>query len=76
VVLLSRCVALSPLRRRRPGFLIGGGRVLTPAGDNRRAEAGTTAIRTGQTITVDGTKGFVYLDGHSASEAATTSTAW
>lgn len=39
-------------------------------------EAGTTAIRTGQTITVDGTKGFVYLDGRTATDAATTSTAW
>jgi rifampicin phosphotransferase len=39
-------------------------------------EAGTTAIRTGQTITVDGTKGFVYLDGRTAADAATTSTAW
>jgi pyruvate,water dikinase len=39
-------------------------------------EVGTTAIKTGQTITVDGTKGFVYLDGRSATEAATTSTAW
>jgi rifampicin phosphotransferase len=39
-------------------------------------EVGTTVIKTGQTITVDGTKGFVYLDGRSATEAATTSTAW
>jgi rifampicin phosphotransferase len=39
-------------------------------------EVGTTAIKTGQTITVDGTKGFVYLDGRTATEAATTSTAW
>jgi phosphohistidine swiveling domain-containing protein len=39
-------------------------------------EVGTTAIKTGQTITVDGTKGFVYLDGRSVTEAATTSTAW
>jgi phosphohistidine swiveling domain-containing protein len=39
-------------------------------------EVGTTTIKTGQTITVDGTKGFVYLDGRSATEAATTSTAW
>jgi phosphohistidine swiveling domain-containing protein len=37
---------------------------------------GTTAIRTGQTITVDGTKGFVYLDGRSVTEAATATTAW
>lgn len=39
-------------------------------------EAGTTTIRTGQTITVDGTKGVVYLDGRTATDAATTSTAW
>jgi rifampicin phosphotransferase len=39
-------------------------------------EVGTTAIKTGQAITVDGTKGFVYLDGRSPTEAATTSTAW
>jgi pyruvate,water dikinase len=39
-------------------------------------EVGTTAIRTGQTITVDGTKGFVYLDGRSVTEAATATTAW
>jgi pyruvate,water dikinase len=39
-------------------------------------EVGTTAIKTGQTITVDGTKGFVYLDGRSATEAATATTAW
>jgi phosphohistidine swiveling domain-containing protein len=39
-------------------------------------EAGTTTIKTGQTITVDGTKGYVYLDGRTAAEAATTSTAW
>ncbi|HEY3141422.1 MAG TPA: PEP-utilizing enzyme [Acidimicrobiales bacterium] len=39
-------------------------------------EVGTTVIKTGQTITVDGTKGFVYLDGRSATEAATTTTAW
>ena len=39
-------------------------------------EVGTSAIQTGQTITVDGTKGFVYLDGRSVTEAATTSTAW
>ena len=37
---------------------------------------GTTAIQTGQTITVDGTKGLVYLDGRSATEAATAHTAW
>ena len=34
-------------------------------------EVGTTAIKTGQTITVDGTKGVVYLDGRSVTEAAT-----
>jgi phosphohistidine swiveling domain-containing protein len=39
-------------------------------------EVGTTVIKTGQTITVDGTKGFVYLDGRSATEAATATTAW
>jgi pyruvate,water dikinase len=39
-------------------------------------DTGTTAIQTGQTITVDGTKGLVYLDGRSASEAATSHTAW
>jgi pyruvate,water dikinase len=39
-------------------------------------EVGTTAIRTGQTITVDGTKGFVYLDGRTATDTATTSSAW
>ncbi|MGH9213559.1 MAG: PEP-utilizing enzyme [Acidimicrobiales bacterium] len=33
-------------------------------------EVGTTTITTGQTITVDGTKGFVYLDGRTATEAA------
>jgi phosphohistidine swiveling domain-containing protein len=39
-------------------------------------EVGTTAIKTGQTITVDGTKGFVYLDGRTVTEATTASTAW
>ena len=39
-------------------------------------EVGTTTIKTGQTITVDGTKGFVYLDGRSVAEAATTTAAW
>ena len=39
-------------------------------------DTGTTAIQTGQTITVDGTKGLVYLDGRSATEAATSHTAW
>ncbi|HKE74332.1 MAG TPA: PEP-utilizing enzyme, partial [Acidimicrobiales bacterium] len=39
-------------------------------------DTGTTAIQTGQTITVDGTKGLVYLDGRSASEATTSHTAW
>jgi phosphohistidine swiveling domain-containing protein len=40
------------------------------------SEVGTTAIKTGQTITVDGTRGFVYLDGRTVTEAATASTAW
>ncbi|HZM40729.1 MAG TPA: PEP-utilizing enzyme, partial [Acidimicrobiales bacterium] len=39
-------------------------------------DTGTTVIQTGQTITVDGTKGLVYLDGRSATEAATSHTAW
>jgi pyruvate,water dikinase len=39
-------------------------------------EVGTTTIKTGQTVTVDGTKGFVYLDGRSVAEAATTTAAW
>lgn len=39
-------------------------------------EVGTTTIKTGQTVTVDGTKGFVYLDGRSVTEAATTTAAW
>lgn len=39
-------------------------------------ELATTAIKSGQTITVDGTKGFVYLDGRSLTEAATATTAW
>lgn len=39
-------------------------------------EVGTTTIKTGQAITVDGTKGFVYLDGRSVAEAATTTAAW
>jgi rifampicin phosphotransferase len=40
------------------------------------SEVGTTAIKTGQTITVDGTRGFVYLDGRTVTEAATASTAF
>jgi phosphoenolpyruvate synthase/pyruvate phosphate dikinase len=39
-------------------------------------DTGTTAIQTGQTITVDGTKGLVYLDGRSPTEAATAQKAW
>jgi phosphohistidine swiveling domain-containing protein len=39
-------------------------------------EAGTTVVKTGQTITVDGTKGYVYLDGRTAADAATTSAAF
>jgi pyruvate,water dikinase len=34
-------------------------------------EVGTTTIQTGQTITVDGTKGFVYLDGRRPTPEAT-----
>jgi rifampicin phosphotransferase len=40
------------------------------------SEVGTNVIKTGQTITVDGTKGYVYLDGRTVTEAATASTAW
>ena len=39
-------------------------------------EVGTTVVKTGQTITVDGTKGYVYLDGRTAADAATTSAAF